>query len=190
MISAVQRDAAEDRSMHLNSLCLMFSLTCWTTVKRSRGRCWLYHSGNSGRDTHAALCMSTTRHVNKHTQLIQHGRATQTQTPRWIQKYDFIRKCSKMDTLSFLPLLSLFSWNKIELSPRHWTAVKRLEISKSLLKCVGFVPCGYFSEAGQSPFNSHHLELRVLTTVLLLQQQQDQFSYQIIIHLFQCFNII
>lgn len=92
MISAVQRDAAEDRSMHLNSLCLMFSLTCWTTVKRSRGRCWLYHSGNSGRDTHAALCMSTTWHVNKHTQLIQHGRATQTQTPRWIQKYDFIKK--------------------------------------------------------------------------------------------------
>lgn len=180
MISAVQRDAAEDRSMHLNSLCLMFSLTCWTTVKRSRGRYWLYHSGHSGRDTLATLCMSTTWHVNKHTRLIQHGRDTHTQTPWWILKYDFIRKNPlKWILCHFLPLLSLFSWSKIALSLRHWTAIKRV---KFCINCVGFVPCGYFSEAGQSPCNSHHLELRVLTTVLLLQQQQNQCSYQIIIN--------
>lgn len=47
MISPVQGDGDDERSMHLNSLRLMFSLTCRTTVKGSRvgrGRekgCWL-----------------------------------------------------------------------------------------------------------------------------------------------------
>lgn len=35
MISPVQGDGEDDRSMHLNSCRLVFSLTCWTTVKGS-----------------------------------------------------------------------------------------------------------------------------------------------------------